>query len=198
MTPSDLDFLPATPDDAEAVAPLLRETSAGIVDHLLADLFPGLAVEDFLAMALRESGTHFHTDNIALLKHRDDLVGLLFAYPSSRHGVPDIMENFLTPARLDPVRAILTTSAPNTIYVNTIWTHPDWRGTGAADLLMDHARLLSLELGLGGVSLHVWRDNARARAFYARHGFRTYQALPAHDPLRQRHPQGSLVLIREN
>lgn len=198
MTLSDLDFLPATPDDAEVLARHIRETSEGIVDHLLDDLFPGFAAEEFLAMVLRESGTHFHTDNIALVKHREEIIGLLFAYPSSQHGAPDIMEQFLTPTRLDPVRAILTTSVPDTLYVNTIWTHPDWRGTGVADLLMDHARLLSEERGLRGVSLHVWRDNARALAFYARHGFREHQALPAREPLLHRHPQGSLILVREN
>jgi GNAT superfamily N-acetyltransferase len=198
MTISGLTFAPATPDDAEILACHIRQTSEGIVDHLLDRLFPDLVVEDFLAMILRESGTHFHTDNIALAKYQHLITGLLFAYPSSQHDVPELMENFLNPRRLDPVRAILTTSVPNTLYINTIWTHPDWRGTGLADLLMEQALLLSRTYGLQGISLHVWCDNHRALAFYSRHGFSKYQTLAAQDPLISRHPKGSLILFREN
>jgi ribosomal protein S18 acetylase RimI-like enzyme len=198
MTTSDLTFAPATLDDAETLACHIRETSEGIVDHLLNNLFPGLVVEDFLAMILRESGTHFHTDNIALAKHLDVIIGLLFAYPSSQHDVPKLMDSFLNPNRLDPVRAILTTSVPNTLYINTIWAHPDWRGTGLADLLMEHALLLARERGLQGISLHVWCDNDRALAFYGKHGFRKYQTIAAQEPLASRHPEGSLILYREN
>ncbi|NCD22019.1 MAG: GNAT family N-acetyltransferase [Spartobacteria bacterium] len=198
MTTPELDFLTATPDDVDILARHIRETSEGIVEQLLDNLFPDLTADDFLAMVLRESDTHFHTDNIALVKHQDTLIGLLFAYPASQHGIPEIMDRFLPPSRLDPVRAILTTSVPETIYINTIWTHPDWRGTGVADLLMEHARLLSEERGLRGLSLHVWRDNARALAFYARHGFREHQMIPAQAPLCARHPQGSFILTRGN
>jgi GNAT superfamily N-acetyltransferase len=57
--------------------------------------------------------------------------------------------------------------------VNEVYVHPDRRGTGLADELMEraveHAR--GQALPLDRLVLDVDRENERARAFYDRHGF---------------------------
>lgn len=57
--------------------------------------------------------------------------------------------------------------------VNELYVAPDYRGTGIADELMDHALALASEqdLPLDRLVLDVDPDNARGRAFYDRHGF---------------------------
>jgi GNAT superfamily N-acetyltransferase len=57
--------------------------------------------------------------------------------------------------------------------VNEVFVRPGRRGSGVADALfergLDHAR--SQSLPLDRIVLDVDRENRRARAFYARHGF---------------------------
>ncbi|WP_227374261.1 GNAT family N-acetyltransferase [Haladaptatus halobius] len=57
--------------------------------------------------------------------------------------------------------------------LNEIFVHPDHRGTGVADELMDAAVDLARDqnLPLDRLVLDVDRENDRARAFYDRHGF---------------------------
>ncbi|WP_458188206.1 N-acetyltransferase family protein [Haladaptatus sp. NG-WS-4] len=57
--------------------------------------------------------------------------------------------------------------------LNEIFVHPDYRGTGVADDLMDAAVALARDqtLPLDRLVLDVDRENDRAQAFYDRHGF---------------------------
>jgi len=57
--------------------------------------------------------------------------------------------------------------------INVLAAH---HGTGLADLLMDSL------IGMQAASLWVLRDNARARAFYSRYGFRPDGASKVHAP----------------
>ena len=196
MNALELEFHRATLDDAEVAAECIRETSEGIVDHLFAGLFPDITTEQILAMILREGNTHFQTNNITLIRHHEQLAGLIFAYPASQHTIPPIMEKFLSPARVEAVREILTTSVTNTLYVNTIWVHPSWRGGGLADVLMNYSEMCARDICLTGISLHTWADNARALAFYKRHGFSQHQTIPACETLIRRHPLGSIIMAK--
>ncbi|WP_435154780.1 GNAT family N-acetyltransferase [Haladaptatus sp. DFWS20] len=57
--------------------------------------------------------------------------------------------------------------------LNEIFVHPDYRGTGVADDLMDAAIALARDqsLPLDRLVLDVDRENDRAQAFYDRYGF---------------------------
>ncbi|MBN9755633.1 Acetyltransferase [Pseudonocardia sp. Ae406_Ps2] len=52
-----------------------------------------------------------------------------------------------------------------------MWVHPDLRGTGVADALVDAVTAVARENGSRTLSLKVEPDNARAIAFYLRTGF---------------------------
>jgi ribosomal protein S18 acetylase RimI-like enzyme len=58
-------------------------------------------------------------------------------------------------------------------YVSDLWVAPEWRGTGLGVMLLaavrDHA---ARRWGAAFLRLGVYADNARARAFYDRLGFR--------------------------
>jgi GNAT superfamily N-acetyltransferase len=55
--------------------------------------------------------------------------------------------------------------APTPLELYTLYTRVAMHGTGLAD------RLLQAAIGDAPASLWVWRDNARARAYYTRRGF---------------------------
>ena len=72
-------------------------------------------------------------------------------------------------ARIGPVR---DPDPPGQAWdeVYAIYLHPAWWGRGVGSALMVGA-LDTVAEDVPGVSLWVFRDNARARAFYERHGF---------------------------
>lgn len=54
----------------------------------------------------------------------------------------------------------------------SVYVAPEHRGLGLADQLLDEAcAIAGAELGAGVIELGVHEDNARAKAFYERHGF---------------------------
>lgn len=63
-------------------------------------------------------------------------------------------------------------SHPRQAMLISVYVAPEHRGLGLADRLLDEACAVArTELGAGVIELGVHEDNARARAFYARHGF---------------------------
>lgn len=67
--------------------------------------------------------------------------------------------------------------------VNELYVAPEWRGTGVADELMEAAVAVASEqnLPLERLLLDVDSDNARAYAFYERHGFEPWGEIVARD-----------------
>ncbi|WP_433130874.1 N-acetyltransferase family protein [Micromonospora sp. CA-240977] len=54
----------------------------------------------------------------------------------------------------------------------SMWVHPDARGKGVADRLVDEVARWARESGADRIRLSVMPDNARAKALYRRIGFR--------------------------
>jgi ribosomal protein S18 acetylase RimI-like enzyme len=67
------------------------------------------------------------------------------------------------------------TLAGDVLYVSSIATHPDLRGTGIAGRLFDWGIAdMHMRFDLCADALHVARDNPVAREMYARRGFKRY------------------------
>lgn len=58
-----------------------------------------------------------------------------------------------------------------TVEIVRFYVHPDHHGSGTAGLLMEHALATARATSARGAWLGVSEENARANAFYARHGF---------------------------
>lgn len=67
--------------------------------------------------------------------------------------------------------------------VNELYVEPEYRGSGVADELIERAFTLAREqdLPLDRIVLDVDRENARARAFYRRHGFEPWGEMVARE-----------------
>lgn len=85
---------------------------------------------------------------VAVAVADDEVVGFASAGPPASYGEPD------------------GSAAPRDRQLYAIYLRAAWHGRGVAD------RLLADSLGPGPAHLWVFEDNLRARAFYARHGFR--------------------------
>lgn len=191
---ADIDIVRACGDDAEFVANCITVTSEGIVDHLLDGLFPSMHPVQILSMVLMDGSTQFCLDNMWLLRQKSEYIGLVFMYPAKEQRVPEIMRDFLSSSRVDPVKEILSVAVENSLYINTFWVHENWRGSGIADVMLEFVQGEAVAGGHAGVSLHVWADNTRAVSFYTRHGFQEYTSFPSHTELANRHPAGSRIL----
>ncbi|MBQ3681548.1 MAG: GNAT family N-acetyltransferase [Succinimonas sp.] len=189
-------FRAAAADDTPALAACIREVSPDVVDTLLKGLIPGINPEYVLTTALRDDSSHYSYRNCVLAEIAGNPAGLLFAYPAENQGIPAIMERMIAPSRLDPMRELLTVAVPGSLYINTLWVAAGVRGQGMADALMDYARFWAESLGLNSLSLFCWRDNARARAFYLRQGFKPRREIPAKGPLKEKHDIGDLYELQ--
>ncbi|NDY56489.1 GNAT family N-acetyltransferase [Desulfovibrio sulfodismutans] len=161
----------ADPEDASAIARIIREVSAGVADFLLHRVSLAVSVNRLLATLVMEPGNPFSYENALLLEHDGRLAGLLLAYPWNRHGYPDILQRLVAHKRLEMLDGMLRTADAQSLYINTLWVDEALRGTGTAGDLLECATLMAKDNGLPRISLHVWNDNARAMRFYLRHGF---------------------------
>lgn len=163
----------AEPDDAEIIARVIRETSAGVVDYLLGGLSRVLSPERLLTPVIMETGHPLSHENVLLLRQGQTLAGLLLAYPATEHGIPDILRKVVAAQKLELLDGLLRVVEPESLYINTLWVNAAYRGSGVADDLIECALVAAADRGLGALCLHVWLENARAVRFYQRHGFVT-------------------------
>jgi len=56
-------------------------------------------------------------------------------------------------------------------HLEAIVVHPDARGSGLGQRLLDRSEALAQEYGAESLSLHVFANNHRARALYQSSGF---------------------------
>ena len=190
-----INLRPAVADDVEFLAECIYAVSAGVAQTLLDGLMPGIKATDLLGMALRDEHSHYSHKNCVLAEVDGRPAGLLFAYDAALQHIPPLVERVIPARRMDSVRELLTISVPGSLYINTLWVDTNLRGFGLADALLDCAGALAEDMGLRSLSLFAWHDNERARAFYARHGFRPIKTIISLGDMRALHPDGGHVYL---
>lgn len=61
---------------------------------------------------------------------------------------------------------------PAAVFLASVWVHPEMRGTGAGDALVEAVLSWAEHAGAAEIHLHVGRENLRAQRLYERAGFR--------------------------
>ena len=68
--------------------------------------------------------------------------------------------------------------------------------SGLSSLIVSLAGDLAKDTGFSSLALHCWKDNARARAFYAKQGFVVDGDIPTGGELLTRHPEGGECWVK--
>ncbi len=191
---SDISFRMAEKGDVPFLARTISQVSAGVVELLLEGALPAVSSLHILEMVLRDASSHFSFENCVLAEENRVPMGLLFAYDAREQAIPPLMRVTLDSSRITPLEDLLTCHVPESLYINTFWVDEKARGMGLSDTLMDYAKEWSHALGYSKISLFVFRDNERARAFYFRHGFRSQREISLSPELKSLHGAGDLFL----
>ena len=92
-------------------------------------------------------------------------------------GATFIFENSSGPMGL--AAGMWAADEPTIVYLMAVWVHPDVRGTGAGDALVEAVLSWSASAGATTVRLEVVEENGPAIALYERQGFvRTGEMIP--------------------
>lgn len=193
----ELNLRYATADDLTLVSRVVTEVSEGIVECLFSGLLPMQEAADVLSLAFGRSVAPYVPENVILAEVQNQVAGLLFSYDAKEQQIPVLMENFLTAKRIDPVREVLTATEENSLWVNTLWVNPDFRGRGLAQLLLECAADKAREMNLTKLALHAFAENEAALRLYQKAGFEAVRNVTMRGALVERHPQGGKILVKD-
>ena len=180
VTPAEVTLRPGTPADAAEAAPLIHAAGPALYDRLFGPR-PEDAVRFFEALfGLPDS--LFSYENATVAEAGGRVVGLALAVTAAqyrrgaalprqllRRGLPFLMR--LLPAAFALRRSTLP-PPPDSLYLGILSVAAPHRSGGIGGRLLEEVGRRAQEAGCAGVCLHAERDNAGARRFYERHGYR--------------------------
>lgn len=187
-----LELRPARRADAAGVAELIHSTSEALYERFAGDRASSLRS---LRAAFRRRGNGASRAIVTVAELDGELVGAMAAFPATEAArrarrflrlllirtPPWTWRETLRIYRLGEL--VAPPPPPDSLYVDSLATHPDHRRRGVAAALLADADRQARELGLRCVSLATAIDNGPARATYERLGFETTG---------QRSPRGGL------
>lgn len=94
-----------------------------------------------------------------------------FADPNVHWRVATVQGDPIGYAKLTPLRAPAPDPRAGAMELQQIYVLPEWHGSGVAALLMEWGLATARTHGAPEIYLTVFDHNARAKRFYARHGF---------------------------
>lgn len=173
---------PASPDDAEPAAELIYLPMGRLADYLFGFDDPDRARAVLERLFRLEKNRFSHQFSDAAV-HRDEVAGLLLAYPARvlpRLKLPMARQLVSILGSISFVRFILRTVKlmrvrevePDEFYIFTLSVRPEHQDQGIGSRLLEHAEVRTRSAGLENVSLGVTTDNEPAIHFYEKHGFR--------------------------
>ncbi|MCL7941848.1 GNAT family N-acetyltransferase [Halomonas sp. ATCH28] len=162
--------------DARDLAYLINLAGEGLPEYLWGLMAEGgespLAV-GMQRAARQEGGFSYRYARVCIDRGR--LVGMILAYRLPDAGAPEEPDD--GPAVVEPLTH-LEARVPGSWYINAIATLPAARRKGIGRLLMAQAEASAIAAGCDEMSLIVASENATARTFYRRLGFREVASLP--------------------
>lgn len=143
----------ASQADVDSIAALnvdVQNVHAAALPHIFKAVSDGAFARAYIAECLTDPNSHFF---IASLDGDD--IGYIYASIVRRP------ENaYMHPREL--------------IYIHQISVKPEHQGKGCGDLLIRAVRDLAKQHGIDTIALDFWAFNDKARAFFTRQGFVTY------------------------
>lgn len=180
--------------DAEPIADLMLEADGGTLQFVLDDLAPEVSARDLLLHMIKKPEEYCSYRNCEIVETDSTIVGIANAFPADR-----LLRTFgdaaLT-AREAHLQARTELQDWGSYLLNSIAVHSSFRRLGIGLRLIEDVAERARAEGFDRLSLHVWRENVGALAFYRSAGFTVlgharvvwHPALP--------YQSGSLLLCR--
>ena len=192
---------PFRSEDAEAIAPILYESSGGLYDRYAGSR---ALAERAITRALSREDTTASADVVWVAEADGEVAGAMAAMPYPEW-TPRAQAFLRVTLRTIPpwrwARAITVYRASGRVapepprscfYVDSLASAPTHRRRGVGRALLEEADRLAEELGLRYVALDTWIDNRAARSLYARAGFEEVACTPGQGLL-----PGGVSLLKE-
>lgn len=194
MSDASIQIRPAEADDAFELAQLIDMAGGGVYEFLLAGLVPGLSAREMLVPGLAGTSGSFSHRHSTVAVRDGAVVGVAHAYPVDWMRMEDF--SGLPPDRMAHLEDFQAKQDWGSYFLSALAVDPACRRDGVARALLAEVYGRARTGGFDRVTLHVWADNATARALYEREGFKelAHAAIPWHERLP--HHGGSLLLRR--
>lgn len=167
MTDLPPPFRRATSNDAEAIAELVNIAGDGLPEYLWAKLAKsGQSGMDVGRERARAGAGGFAFEGTVVREVDGRVAACLISYPQA--GAPEL-DDEVVPVLRPTIE--LQQLVPNTWYINSIATLPQFRRRGLATELLTLAERFAREAKCESVSLIMSDANAAARAAYEKNGF---------------------------
>lgn len=170
----DITLRLAEPADSPLLAEAALVAGGGLYEHLLADAAPGALARTAIAAAIAAAGDGGLSWRNAILAEdmAGQALGAAIAYPAALFGLAPAIQAAATKQALADLAPFFAATPPaGSYYLHAIWTAPTARRRGVGALLLAGVEALGAETGATRRSLHLWADNAPARALYRKSGF---------------------------
>lgn len=143
----------ATIDDAKVIAELNTHVQSVHRDALPNIFKPAIVDEEMIALNMERMSNE---DAVTYIAEDDGQpIGYIYAQVHHRPQNPFSYERHY-------------------ILVDAMSVNPEYYGTGAADMLMQAVKDFAHQQGMHKIVLDVWDFNGRAKRFYEKQGFTTY------------------------
>jgi ribosomal protein S18 acetylase RimI-like enzyme len=190
----DIRLRAAKPDDARDLARLIEIAGAGIPTWLWSGMAaPGESPLDVGERRARREEGGFSYRNAIVADRAGAVVGMILAYSLPPLGEDEIAE---APEVLRPILA-LEAEVPDSWYINAFAIDEAERGHGTGSRLMDATLDAARAAGCDQASVQFFSENARAGAFYRRHGFREVAARPVVPHPAFKYTGDTVLLVRD-
>lgn len=164
--------------DCRWIAEGIELAAGGITTFLLQDLVAGKTPVDLMEESLQVTSGADSYNNALIADAEGEMAGMVFSYPASGFGISEEMRQLLPPERLAHVTGFFSQRVEDSLFLDSIYVAPPFRGQGVVDELIQGVKQRSRQLKLNGVSLMVLADNTPAQRVYERHGFRKVTVVP--------------------
>ena len=166
-----IEYRAACFSDSLDIARFLCIAGGGLYEFLFDDIIPFMTATEFLAAGVAGDNSPISHRNchVAVDTVSRRIVGAANVFPA------DLLNQETYPLvphdRQEHIRAMLQLQDRGSMFLNALAVDESCRSAGVGTRLLDWAQVRARDGGFDRLSLHVWADNAAARAFYRARGF---------------------------
>ncbi len=165
-------------EDRAEIVGSIRMAGAGIFEHLLDGVLPGVKAEDLLLLAVSDLSSPYHFDNAVLVEEKGEVLGCMLGYPAGQYELPAMLRTMIPKSRLAPLQHLIEGRVDDSFYINTLAVREDSHRRGIGRVLLETAAGIAEEGGFQMLSLHVWKENTIAVDNYRSIGFEFVDEVP--------------------